>query len=445
MNKNSLTEGPILGHTWRLTGPMLLAIVAYMSFNVVDTYFVSRLGEEQLVAISFSFPVVMILMNLAIGYGIGSTSVLSRLVGESRYELAKNLGSLSVALVVIFSLLLVIVGISTTEPVFKLLGAQPEHMGYIYDYMKWAYPAMALRMIAISISSLFKSNGLTNIPSRAMIIVAILNGILDPILIFGYFGFPAMGIAGAGLASFISNLLATIYEFWVGYFRFRFIQLPQRIAETELERFKEIFSIGIPSAVASALNPISVSIGNFLLAMVSTAAVAGYGVGSKIQIFSMIPILALSSATGPLVGQNISAKKYDRVRDIIKFVFGFAILWSIVQYALLYTLAEPIGRIFSEKPEILNTSTFYLRLVGLSLVGYSFVILTNSILNASNQPIRAFLIILGRALIWFLVGYFIFNYFDFEQAVIWAIFFSNTVSFFFAIYQLRHFLKNTLK
>ena len=443
--KTALTLGSVPGHLWRLTAPMILAIIAHMSFNLVDTYFVSKLGSLELTAISFSFPVVMVLLNLSIGYGIGSTSVLSRMIGNQQNDLAVCIGSWSVLLMISISLLLCFLGILSIEPLFRLLGAQTEHIPYIEKYMIWAYPAMALRMIAIAISGLFKSNGITNIPSRAMLITAFINLALDPILIFGWGPIPALGIEGAGLATFLANVLAVAYEMYASIKTYHFLRIPEKLVPEAKESFRQIFSIGLPSSVANALNPLSISLGNYLLAQSTVAAVAGFGVATKIQAFFMIPILALSSATGPMIGQNFGAKDKARLSICVRWIFGSAILWGLVQSVSLYFLAEPLSLIFSDNKSITNVSTHYLQIIGFSLIGYSFVILTNSIMNASNKPLQAFVLIFFRTLGLFVPSYFILKQMSLEYPVLWSYFLANLLSLFLSSWSLKKFYEKHIE
>ena len=412
---------------------MLLAILGHMSFHMADTFFVAQLGALELTAISFSFPVAMVLLNLAIGYNIGCTSVLSRIVGSGKPEQALIIGSSAVWLMLLLASLLCIAGMLSIEPLFQLLGARAEHIPYIRDYMLWTYPAMALRMLAIAISSLFKSHGLVGIPSQAMLITAGLNIVLDPILIFGWLGMPALGMAGAGIASFVANLLAVIYELWMASARgYGFLQAPKKLLPADIPLFSQIFRIGFPSALANALNPISVSLGNYFLAQSSLSAVAGFGVATKLQSFAMIPVFALSSATGPLIGQNFAAQLGQRCRQVLYHAFACSFVVYFLQIFILYFGAEWISSYFSDQADIVASSRDYLQLVAFSLIGYSAVILVNSALNAINAPFWGFSLILARTLVFFVLAYQVFMLLEWQQGVYWGYFASNLLSLIFS-------------
>ena len=278
------------------------------------------------------------------------------------------------------------------------------------------------------------------IPSKAMLITAAINIVLDPVLIFGLGPIPAFGIEGAGMASFIANILAVIYEFYMAGPRgYNFMPKPKRLCEKERAAFKQIFSIGLPSSVANALNPTAISLGNYYVAQTSVLAVAGFGVATKVQAFSMIPILALSSATGPLIGQNFAADKLDRVREILKYALGFSCLWFLIQALALYFFSYPISGVFTDQAEILQPSSMYLEIVGFSLLGYSFIIIANSAMNAVNKPIIGFSLILFRTLAVFIPSYYLYTSLNVASPVIWAYFTANFLSIFYALFSLRYF------
>ncbi len=396
---------------------MMLGIAANMSFNVVDTFFIGQLGVTQLTAISFSFPVVIILLNLAIGVSIGLTSVLSRLLGAGKETKVKELSSQMTFLVLVASMALGVLGTLTIEPVFRFLGAGPESMGFINEYMIWAYWAMCFRMTSICVSGIFKAHGVTVVPSFAIFVTAFVNVVLDPILIFGWGVIPALGIQGAGLATFISNFIALLVEFFLA---FRVYGLFGPLSFKYLHDLKDVMRIGAPSAGGNALNPISISLGNYFLSKSSPELVAGFGVASKIQIFTMIPILALSAALGPTVGQNFGNNRKDRVIAALTSAFLFSLFYGLFQGFLLYSFSDAIGSLFTDSAQAISFSSQYLEVVGWTLFGYSFVIVTSSALNAVGQPIAGNSVIALRTIIFFLALYFLFSRLNLDFDLIYA-------------------------
>lgn len=429
-SKRNLKEGSIIKHLLWLALPMAMAISANMSFNLIDTYFVSKLGDTPLAAISYSFPVVLCLLNFSIGIAIGTNSVLSRLIGEDKYEQVKSLSTIIVILALIVAVIIVSFGILTIAPLFKLIGATSEELPYIKDYMLYAYIAMGFRMVSIAVSGTYRAYGITLIPSLAIAITAIMNLILDPIFIFGLLGFPKMGIAGAGLSTCIANFCAFAFEFLAAHFKYNFFG-KIKFNHSKL-KLKEMLLITLPASLANTLNPLALNIYNYFLSQDSASKVAGLGIATRVQFFSMIPVLALSAAIGPIVGQNYGAKKQHRLQETLKILLIFSLMWGVIQFLILYFLATNLSSLFSSDQDIISYSSQYISLVSISLGGYSLVILSTSCLNAINKANLSFIIIFLRAIGLFLVTYYSLIMLNFKYPVIYAVIFSNFIAGIFA-------------
>ena len=426
MKSVDLTQGDIPKHLVNLALPMIIGIIANMSFNLVDTFFIGKLGIEQLTAISFSFPVIIIILNLSIGAAIGINSVLSRMIGVEQDKKIKSFSSLLIIIMAFISLLIIIAGQNSIEPLFRLLGAQKKHLTFIDDYMFYAYIAMGFRMVSISISGTFRAHGITKIPSFAIVCTAVINLILDPILIFGVDGLvEPMGIKGAGIATMISNFFALTIEFSFCFFIYKFLGNPLYKVKEQVLKLKEVSHISLVSAFGNALNPISVSIANYFLSRYQVQAVAGFGVASKIQAFSMIPILGLSAGVGPIIGQNYGRQRIDRIKSTLKYIVLFAFVWALVQSLGLTFFSNAFGQFFTNNKAALNFSSNYLFIISFSLIGYSLVILSSAVLNALNHPWYSFVSIGLRTIILFLIFVYILKYFGVVNYIIWAFFSAN--------------------
>jgi putative MATE family efflux protein len=408
---------------------MLISITANMSFNIIDTYYISILGIEQLTAVSFSFPVVMVLLNISIGFAIGINSVLSRLLGAGNNEIVKRSSTLSLIIGFSASILITIIGILTIDPLFELLGATTEHLVYINEYMFYAYIAMGFRMSSIIISGTFRAHGITKIPSYSILLATIINTILDPILIFGFLLIPKLGIMGAGLATLISNLIAFVVEFYIAAYKYHFFVKLQDLGSDLLKPLKNIIKIAAPASFANALNPISLSIGNYFLANQNSEFVAGFGIGNKIQFFLMVPTLALSAAISPIVGQNFGKGKEARVKKALNLSFIFIISYALVQILILTIFGRSLSGLFGvDSAETSNYSTDFLYLISFTLWGYSFVMVVSSMMNAINRPLYSFFLILMRTIIIFVPLYYFLNSLDLERPLIYAMGISNIIS-----------------
>tara|TARA_Y100000768_G_C23990205_1_gene691955 strand:+ start:1004 stop:2344 length:1341 start_codon:yes stop_codon:yes gene_type:complete len=435
--KRDLTQGRIADHLFKLSLPMVVSITASMSFNLVDTYFVGKLGVDQLAALSFSFPVVLTILNLSIGLAIGTSSVLSRMLGEKKEKEVQSLSTIILLIGFALSVSMTLIGVSTISPLFRALGATPAQLDFAREYMLWAYPAMGLRLIAVSISGVYRANGITLIPSASMLVATLFNLVLDPILIFGIPELVTpLGITGAGIATLLGNLLALCFEFYMAAVKYKFFSF--RDISFRSEKLKEVLRIAVPASIANSLNPIALNIANYLIAIeVSTLGVAGFGVATKIQFFSMIPILAMSAAIGPIVGQNHGSSQKQRAHSAMRLAFKICFLWGLVQAICLTAFAYPLSNLFTESTESIEYSSLYLNWVSVTLVGYSLVIIYSAILNALGEANKAFVIILSRSLGLFLTIYFILDAFSINSPVILAISGANLVMGAFVLYSFK--------
>ena len=208
-NRN-LTEGNIKKQLYSLTWPMLLGMMGMVIFNLVDTYFVGKLGVQQLAAMSFSFPVIMFLNSLSQGVGIGTSSLVSRNIISTDRNIVKMMASRAILMGLIIVLLFTIIGLLTIRPVFSALGAKTDVLGYINDYMRVWYFGIPFVVIPMIGNNIVRATGDTFTPGMIMVAIAAVNVILDPLLIFGYGPFPEMGIKGAALATVISRAIGLI-------------------------------------------------------------------------------------------------------------------------------------------------------------------------------------------------------------------------------------------
>ncbi|MFH1864288.1 MAG: MATE family efflux transporter, partial [Candidatus Eisenbacteria bacterium] len=189
----------------RLTAPMILGMVGIHLFHLVDTFFVGRLGTQELAAMSFTFPVVFVIQGMSLGLGLGASAVISRAIGEGDWGRVRRLTTDSLALAFLIVAFLIVVGLFTIDPVFRLMGATDEFMPLIRSYMLVWYPGMIFVVMPMVGNNAIRATGDTRTPSLIMITAACVNGVLDPLFIFGIGPFPRLELAGAALATVIGR------------------------------------------------------------------------------------------------------------------------------------------------------------------------------------------------------------------------------------------------
>ena len=327
-NQAKLIEGNIPGQLVRLTLPMFVGILGMISFNLIDTFFVGRLGAKELAAMSFTFPVVMIIGSISMGLGIGASSVISRAIGEGAHRKVVRLTTDGLLLALLTVIVFVTAGLFTLEPLFTALGADAELLPLIESYMKIWYLGVPFVIIPMVGNNAIRATGDTKTPSAIMFVAIVVNSVLDPLLIFGIGPFPRMELEGAALATVIARAVTLIVAFWVLWKREKMLSLAIPKITQVFNSWKKILYVGVSAAGTNLIIPISIGIITRLVSAHGNEAVAGFGVASRIEAFSLTIMMALGSVMAPFAGQNLGAGKIGRIRTALKLGRGFSMVWG---------------------------------------------------------------------------------------------------------------------
>ena len=389
-NARDLTTGSVSSQMVRLSAPMVWGILAVMSIGVVDTYFVGQLGTDQLAALSFCFPVMFTLSSLAIGLGAGAASVVSREIGCKNASQVRRLATDSLALSVVFVAIFSLLGWLTIRPLFSLLGAQGPVLEYIVDYMQIWFPSMILLVVPMVANSLVRAAGDSFWPSLVMIVAAVANVILDPLLILGLAGFPKLGIEGAAWATVGARFFTLIAALYLVHFRERLIEWTLPSMHALRASWKRVLAIGIPAAAGNMANPAGLAVVTAALATLGETTVAGFGVATRIESFAMIPMFALSAAIGPFSGQNWGGGEAQRVRQALNDSAIFCVAWSLALAIIFWFAGGWLVSQFTTDPAVTESGVDYLRLVAFSFGGYGVLAVISGAFNAIGRPVVAF-------------------------------------------------------
>ncbi|MBN1154060.1 MATE family efflux transporter [candidate division KSB1 bacterium] len=386
---SKLTDGSIGNMLFRLTIPMLLATISMVIFNLVDTYFVGKLGTLQLAALTYTFPVVMVISSLALGLGMGASALISRAIGEGDSHKVQCLTTSSLLLALTLVIILVAIGVSSIEFIFRSLGADNSVLPMIKEYMEIWYGGVIFVIFPMVGNNAIRATGDTKTPSLVMGSAAILNLIFDPILIFGMGPFPALGIRGAALATVIARFTTFIVAIYVLYFREKMITIHHLCLRSILHWWKDIMYIGIPTAGTRMIIPLAVGVITRLLSSFGPNAVAGFGIASRVEFFALVGVASLASVLGPFIGQNLGARKFDRIKTSIRYSNQFSIVSGLAITIVLAFLAKPISLMFNDNPQVVSVSVLYLIIVPFSYTLQGVNMLSVTTLNVFHKPIIA--------------------------------------------------------
>ena len=401
-----MLNGPIQFTLRKMTIPMIYGMIMLMTFGLVDTFFVSLLGTEQLAAISFTFPVTFTLISLNIGLGIGTSAIIGRYLGSGDQSHAKEFATGSLMLATLMVGVLAILGLMTIEPVFALLGASETLMPYIKDYMVvWYFAGVFLALPMVG-NSVLRASGDTKTPSIIMAAGGGINAILDPILIFGWGPIPAMGIQGAAVATMIAWGVGVIWI--ISLLVKRHLMLPRLLSIQELKFTSGgILKIGLPAAGANMLTPIAGGVLTKIVSGYGAAAVAAWGVGNRLESIASIVVLALSMSLPPFISQNFGAEKLNRVRDAYSIAIRFVLIWQFGVFIVMWLLSPFIAAAFTQDPAVAKLIQLFLLIVPLGYGLQGIVILTNSSFNAMHKPMSALILSIIRLFVFLVPASFV--------------------------------------
>ena len=397
-----LTTGAVGRQLVDMTVPVLFGIFTMMMQGFVDAYFIGRVGDRELAALSFAFPVLMIVTSVAIGLGAGTSSVVARAIGAHDHRRARRLATDSLILSFGITAVICMVGYLTIAPLFRLLGAPEDMLPLIGGYMRILYAGVPFVVVGMVGMSSMRATGDTRLPSMLMVIAAVVNIALDPILIFGVGPVPAMGLNGAAMAALLAR--AAIFGGTLYLMRMRLDMLTFNKPDPgELRKsWADILHVGIPAAATNAIIPVATGVITAMLARYGTEAVAGFGVASRVESLTLVMFYAMSAVIGPFVGQNMAAGKADRIFLALRLCAIFCIGAGLVIAVLLAGLGNLIPMLFSENPNVTGVATQFLYIVPISYGAYGVVMIMNASFNGMGKPMPAVYISVARMVLIYL-------------------------------------------
>jgi putative MATE family efflux protein len=396
MSRRNLTQGDVLTRLTQLTMPMIWGVFMVLSFFLVDTFFIGLLGTKELAAISFTFPVVTGTASIAMGLGVGALSVISRAIGRGDDDDVRHYATHSLILALVVVIIFVAIGFATIDPLFLALGADPALLPMIHQYMEIWYGGMIFLVVPMVGNSIIRATGDSRIPSLIMTVAALSNVILDPLLIFGLLGFPRLELEGAAWASLISRAITFLASGYVLHYRLKLIDLSQIKPAQLIRSWKKILHVGLPTAGTNIIMPIAAGFITMIIAKYGSAAVAAFGVVSRIEMFFLIPFVALSAGLGPFIGQNFGARKYARLKEALKLTTIFALAWGGLSTLILWFGGEVITKQINSAPQVVAYATLYMAIVPISYGAAGIIYCASAAFNALGNPLNATMLALGR-------------------------------------------------
>lgn len=342
---------------------MLAGTFAMNAYHLADTWFVSRLGTPALAAMGFTFPVIMLLTCVAGGIGTGVMALVSHAIGRQDHIAAVRVTSHGILLTLAVSAIITLAGYLSITPIFTKLGADAGTLPLIGQFMRTWYIGALFMTLPMMGNGILISTGDSKAAGRFMMLGPLINVILNPIMIFGLLGFPALGIRGSALATVISQAVSTIWMLVLLCRKHRLLQFRGwRLGDYQTS-FRGIVSFAIPSILSMILMPISATVITKLLGHYGHEAVAAAGAAGRIEMFAFVIPMALGMSLTPFISQNFGAHCFDRIREAMKLSYGFALLYGGFISIVFFLSAPWLAGIFSRDPKVMEILISYIRII----------------------------------------------------------------------------------
>ena len=420
-----------------MSGPMMISMLIQALYNVVDSMFVSYISESALTAVSLAYPMQNLMIAVATGTGVGINALLSRNLGEKNFPMVNRTAGNAIFLGLISYVVFALVGLFGSRIYFTVQVSDPEIIQMGQDYLSVILILSIGCFGQVLLSRLLQSTGKTFYSMVIQMVGAVLNIILDPIMIFGLLGFPAMGVAGAALATVISQVVGTLLGLYYNLRKNPEIQFSLNQIRPSGPIIARIYSVGVPSILLQTVASLLIFGLNQILVAFSETATAVYGVYFKLQGFAFLPIIGMNNGMVPIIAYNYGAKKPERILQTIKLAITYALIIMVVAVAVFQIFPTQLLGFFQASPEMLEIGVPALRILSLCFIIGGVTIVSSSVFQALGRGLLSMSISIFRQLVLVLPLAYFFSLTGKLEMVWWAFPVAEVLAGLLALYYLR--------
>ena len=404
-SENKMGVMPINKLILSMSIPMMLSMLIQALYNIVDSMFVAQISENALTAVSLAFPAQNLMIAVATGTGVGINATLSRSLGEKNFQKANRIAIHALFLAFMSFLAFAVFGLFFAEHFFLAQTRDPEivEMGTVYLQICTVLSFGLFGEIAFE--RLMQSTGRTFYSMIIQGTGAILNIILDPIMIFGLLGFPKMGVAGAALATITGQIIALILGFVLNTTRNHEIHLAFKGFRPEKEIIGHIYAVGIPSIIMASIGSVMTFGMNKILIAFTSTATAVFGVYFKLQSFVFMPVFGLNQGALPVMGYNYGARNRRRLMGAYRITLTAAVVIMALGLVLFQLLPEQMLMLFVDRTdaaaaqEMIEVGVPALKTISLSFLGAAFGIINSTLFQATARGMNSLIVSVCRQLV----------------------------------------------
>lgn len=438
IQENKMGVMPIPKLLFNMAIPMVVSMLMQALYNIVDSAFVGMYSTHALEAVSIAFPIQNLMIAFATGTGVGINALLSRHLGEKKFEEADTTANTGLFLAICSYALFALMGLTIVRPFFSMQSDIAEVVNYGEEYLIIILLCGFGIFGEITNERLLQATGRTVYSMITQGTGAIINIILDPIMIFGYFGMPALGVKGAAIATVIGQCvafaLALIFNIKVN----KEINIKvSKIFKPKLKEIAKIYEIGIPSIIMSSITSFLTVGMNLILKKFSEDAITVYGVYFKLNSFIFMPVFGLNNGMVPILSYNYGARKPDRIKKTIKLGMSCAVAYMLVGLAVFELIPNKLLMIFSASENVMSIGVVALRIIGLSFLFAGIGIVSSTVFQAIGNPLHSLLISVLRQLVIILPVAYLLSLTGSVDNVWWSYPIAEVVSFVLCVLFLR--------
>lgn len=380
--------------------PMMISMMVQALYNVVDSIFVARLSEEALTAVTLAFPLQNLMIAVSTGTGVGFNVILSRSLGEKNQARADEAANIGVFLTFISFLAFLIVGAFVSAPFIYTQTKDPVIAADSITYLRIVCMASLGLFFEITFERLLQATGRTMFSMVSQITGAVFNIVFDPIMIFGLLGFPAMGVAGAALATVLGQVVAAFVGFFLNVRKNEDIHLSLRgVFHPHADIIKEVYIVGVPSILMVSIGSIMTYLMNLILIAFSTTATAVFGVYFKLQSFFFMPVFGLNNGVIPVLSYNYGARRQDRIKEALRFSLTLAFTIMVIGMLTFELFPGVLLKLFNASPEMMHMGTRALREIAVHFPLAAIGIVLGSVFQAFSKSLYSLIISVSRQLV----------------------------------------------
>ena len=424
--------------------PMVISMMVQALYNIIDSLFVARIEEDALTAVSLAFSMQNLMIAIAIGTGVGFSALVSKSLGERNFEMANYAANNAIPLYAITYLFFLVAGLTLVEPFFELQHASAKITQYGNDYMKLVLICSFGMLMQICLERMLLATGKTFYSMITQATGAIINCIMDPILIFGLLGAPRLEVKGAAIATVFGQIVAAGLALYFNLKVNKELTLAFRYMKLRAEVVRRIYAVGLPSIIMASIGSFMVfGLNRILMAFTSTAA-AVFGAYFKLQSFIFMPIFGINNGMVPIVAYNYGARNKARVLETVKYAAIYAIGIMLIGLILFETIPGPLLKFYDASPEMLAIGIPALRIIATHFLIAGAAIMMSSSFQALGNGVYSMIVSILRQMVALLPAAYLLSLSGNLNMVWWAFPIAEVVSFITCCFFMRKIVRDKL-